>query len=81
MIRPKLRLDSKTKIVSLTLQKKVSQESQFHRRVVFDFDQKGEMVRLWLIPFSLDDFGEGEKEKTLFSRGAKVSLGIVGSSS
>ncbi|GEM_PF-4650511 len=81
MIRPQLHFDAKTKIISLALQKRISQESQFHRRVIFDFDQNNEMIRLWLLPFSLDDFGEGEKEQISFSRQPKVSLGIVGSSS
>lgn len=73
MMFPHLSRDRLSKIISLTLTKRKACESEVYRKILIEYDQEGEIVRISILPFSLEDFG---KTKTLLkSRPSLSSLG------
>lgn len=58
MILPHLSRDRASKILSITLTKKKTFESEIYRKVLLEYDKEGEIVRISIFPFSLEEFGK-----------------------
>ncbi len=55
---PKIKIDPKIKILSIKLSNRKSVDSEIKGNVVFDFDEKGEITKIEIMNFSLEDFGK-----------------------
>ncbi len=60
MITPRLSRDRASKILSLTLTKKKACESEMYRKILLEYDKEGEIVRISILPFSLEEFGKSQ---------------------
>lgn len=57
-MKPKIKYDKKSNILSIKLSNKKSIDSEVRGNVVIDYDKKGEIVNIEIMKISLEEFTE-----------------------
>jgi len=56
MMKPQIKYDKKSNILSIRLSKKKSVDSDMKDNIVIDYDEKGEIVNIEIMKVSLGEF-------------------------
>lgn len=67
---PKIEIDSKSSSISIRISRNMSIDSEIKGKLVIDYDDKGEIVNLMLMRYSLDEFGITQKTGKIFAPGS-----------
>jgi uncharacterized protein YuzE len=57
-MKPKIKYDPKSNILSIRLSKKKSVDSDIKGNIVIDYDEKGEIVNIEIMKINLEEFGQ-----------------------
>jgi uncharacterized protein YuzE len=56
-MKPKIKYDPKSNILSISLSKKRSVDSDVKGNIVIDYDENGEIVNIEIMKINLEEFG------------------------
>ena len=71
---PKIQYDKESEVLSLSVSKAKSVDSDIRGNVVIDYDKKGAAVRVNVYNFNLGAFRESRKELARFAKNRKALL-------
>jgi uncharacterized protein YuzE len=57
-MKPKIKYDPKSNILSIRLSKKKSVDSDIKGNIVIDYDEKGEIVNIEIMKINLEEFSQ-----------------------
>jgi uncharacterized protein YuzE len=57
-MKPKIKYDPKSNILSIRLSKKKSFDSDIKGNIVIDYDENGEIVNIEIMKINLEEFGQ-----------------------
>jgi uncharacterized protein YuzE len=57
-MKPKIKYDPKSNILSIRLSKKKSVDSDIKGNIVIDYDENGEIVNIEIMKINLEEFGQ-----------------------
>jgi uncharacterized protein YuzE len=57
-MKPKIKYDPKSNILSIRLSKKKSVDSDIKGNIVIDYDEDGEIVNIEIMKINLEEFGQ-----------------------
>jgi uncharacterized protein YuzE len=57
-MKPKIKYDPKSNILSIRLSKKKSVDSEIKGNIVIDYDENGEIVNIEIMKINLEEFGQ-----------------------
>lgn len=60
-MKPEIKYDRKSNILSIRLSKKKSVDSEVKENIVIDYDEKGEIVNIDIMKISLKEFAKIKK--------------------
>lgn len=60
-MKPKIKYDKKSNILSIKLSNKKSVDSEIKDNIVIDYDEKGEIVNIEIMKISLGEFAKGKR--------------------
>jgi len=55
-MKPKIKYDKKSNILSITLSRKKSVDSEIKGNIVIDYDERGEIVNIEIMKINLEEF-------------------------
>jgi uncharacterized protein YuzE len=60
-MKPQIKYDRKSNILSIRLSKKKSIDSEIKNNIVIDYDKKGDIVNIEIMEVSLEEFARTKK--------------------